>query len=246
MKVFLAGTGAIKDTKKLKNADYILESFYSIKPHQIPLIQQCKMFLLDSGAFTFMNNTKKGNGVDWKSYIDRYVDFINKHDVKYFFELDIDVIVGHENVKKIRKYIEQRTSKKCIPVWHKSRGLEEFVRLCKEYGYISIGGLVTKEIKIGEYKYLSKLIEIAHENNCKIHGLGFTGLAKLSKYHFDSVDSTTWLNGERFGEIHLFKNGTIEKHAGAKRGMRVKRDVKANEHNLQEWIKFQKYADAHL
>ena len=28
-------------------------------------------------------------------YLQRYIDFINKYDVKYFFELDIDAVVGY-------------------------------------------------------------------------------------------------------------------------------------------------------
>lgn len=248
MKIFLAGTGsASKNIEIVKKSEYILESFYYIKEWQIPLIKNCKMFLLDSGAFTFMNNSKKGK-TDWKDYIDRYIAFINKHDIKYFFELDIDCIVGYDNVLKIRKYIEEKTGKKCIPVWHHNRGKEEFIKMCKEYDYVSIGGLVAGggEYSKKHWKFFSWFISTAHKYGAKIHALGFTSLDGIQKYRFDSVDSTTWLNGERFGEIHLFKNGTIEKYAGVKKGKRVKRNVGANEHNFIEWAKFQRYADKNL
>ena len=56
------------------------------------LSEDCKMFLLDSGAFTFMNSNKKNE--DIKSYLDSYIDFINKYDIKYFFELDLIQLVG--------------------------------------------------------------------------------------------------------------------------------------------------------
>lgn len=48
-----------------------------------------------------MQNAKKN--VDWNEYLDKYIDFINAHDVQYFFELDIDAIVGYERVKQLRK-----------------------------------------------------------------------------------------------------------------------------------------------
>ena len=247
MKVFLAGLASrMKDNEdKLKDVSYVLESFYGIEKK--PLIleriknKKWKMFLLDSGAFTFMNSFK--GKINWEVYINSYIDFINKYDIQYFFELDIDVIVGYENVKKIRKYIEQRTGKKCIPVWHKSRGLDEFITMCKEYSYVSIGGIVIGEITRKEYKYFPKLIKIAHDNNCKIHGLGFTNTKLLHKYPFDTVDSTSWLSGGRFGQLHLFNGSYIESKTNKEKRAKTK---EVDKHNLNEWIKFQKYADKHL
>ena len=134
MKMFMAGTMYGNQSNAIVNLDidlqkhrpYILESFYYADEVTEKLIPYFGDFLLDSGAFTFMQNKKKGN-IDWHAYIDNYVDFINRNNVKHFFELDIDSIVGYEKVKEIRKYIEQKTNKKCIPVWHKSRGKDEFI-----------------------------------------------------------------------------------------------------------------------
>ncbi len=250
MKVFLAGTTG-HDNLILKNRPkYVLESFYYIKEWQIELIKKCDMFLLDSGAFTFMNG-KKGK-IDWQGYIDSYINFINKYDVKYFFELDIDVVVGYENVKKITKYIEEKTSKKCIPVWHKGRGLEEWKRLTKEYDYVAIGGFVVKEIKPSEYRFIPNLLKIAKENNCKVHGLGFTNVKGMKKYRFYSVDSTNWTCGTRFANIYIYKSGDIKDILGSKRikdlGYRFKKEAGAEitAHNLKEWLKFQEYADKNL
>lgn len=245
MKVCLAGSSVITEEsrKKLANSPFLLESFYYIKEWQIPLIKKAELFLLDSGAFTFMNNAKK-NDINWKEYIDSYIDFINKYNIKYFFELDIDVVVGYENVLKIREYIESKTKKKCIPVWHKSRGKEEFLKMCEEYDYVAIGGIVTKEIKSSEYKVFSWFINEAHKRGAKIHGLGFTNLKNLKKYNFDSVDSTSWLSGGRFGTIYQFKNNTLESIGFSDK--RVADYKKAHAHNLEEWIKYQKYANKHL
>lgn len=245
MKVFLAALSGhwryYEDI--LENVDYVLESFYGIekKPFILEKIKKkkWKMFLLDSGAFTFMNSFK--GTVNWEKYINSYIDFINKYDIQYFFELDIDVIVGYENVKKIRKYIEQRTGKKCIPVWHKSRGLDEFIAMCKEYDYVSIGGIVIGEITRADYKYFPQFIKIAHENNCKIHGLGFTNTKELQKYQFDTVDSTSWLAGQKFGQLQQFNGKYMDSKVFKNKRVH---DLKAiTRHNIQEWLKYQKYAD---
>ena len=200
-----------KNTRKnLSIPKYILESFYYIQEWQIPYLKGKKLFLLDSGAFTFMSNSKKQ--VNWDEYVEQYADFINKYDIKYFFELDIDVIVGIKEVERLRNKLEKLTNKKCIPVWHKSRGLEYWKKITKDYDYVAIGGIVTKEIKPNEYKYFIPLLNIAKNNKCKVHGLGFTNLKLLSKYHFYSVDSTSWKSGGRFGSIYEFKNDRLIQH----------------------------------
>jgi hypothetical protein len=198
------------------------------------------MFLLDSGAFTFMNGKKSNNFDD---YLTKYIHFINKYDIKYFFELDVDSVVGYEKVKQLRNRLERETGKRCIPVWHKSRGKEEFLKMCDEYDYVAIGGIVTKEIKKEEYPFFKWFITEAHKRKCKIHGLGFTALDDLKKYHFDSVDSTSWKSGGRFGQLHRFTNNTIKTIT-----QKSKRAVykKIDENNFNEWVKFQKYAEKYL
>ena len=224
---------------------YMLESFCYVTDWLIPVIKQCDFFLLDSGAFTFMNNSN--NAVDFDEYLTRYIEFINKHDIQYFFELDVDASVGLKEVERLRKRLETETGKKCIPVWHRSRGKENFITLCKEYDYVAIGGIVTKEIKPHEYKYLKWFIDTAHSYNCKIHGLGFTNLKGLYIYNFDSVDSTSWVGGSKFDKLYHFSGIGISQVATGNRMRR--KDISAdniNRHNFYEWVKFQKFADMYL
>lgn len=231
---------------ELSKCKYMLESFYSIKKWQVPFINKVDMFLLDSGAFTFMSNSHKGK-IDWKSYIDGYCDFINKNNVEHFFELDIDSIVGYDNVLRIRKYIEQKTGKKCIPVWHKSRGKEEFLCMCDEYDYVAIGGIVTKEIKPNEYPFFTWFINEAHKRGCKIHGLGFTQTTLFDKIRFDSVDSTTWLVGGKFGNVCIVGDKTM--NTMSQKYTKGKRCVRQSElmlYNFNQWIIYQNYGDKNL
>lgn len=242
MKLFLAGTAPFPELVKDKDISYVLESFYYFKEWQYDYIKNCKDFLLDSGAYTFMMNSR--TSVRWGDYIERYADFINKNNVEKFFELDIDAVIGYENVLKYRNKLEQLVGRKCVPVWHKERGIDEFRKMCKEYDYIAVGGIVSGEIKPRHYKLFPTLINEAHKYGTKIHGLGFTGLKYLPEYHFDSVDSTSWCSGVRFGSLYHFSNGKMV-HYSRKEGKRAIRE-KINEHNLQEWIKFQKYAEVNL
>ena len=113
-----------------------------------------------------------------------------------------------------------------------------------EYDYVAIGGIVTKEIKQSEHKIFYSLLEIAKKNNCKVHGLGYTNLKGIEKYHFYSVDSTSWLSGNRFGAVYWFDGKTMKKQ-NKKIGQRVKTNMTAI-NNFNEWVKFSKYAETNL
>lgn len=240
MKLFLAGTNSRGYMFSGKTQPlYVLESFYYIQDWQYQMIHKWDMFLLDSGAFTFMLNSKIN--LDWGKYLNRYIDFINNHNVEYFFELDIDSVVGYERVKKMRDELERKTNKKCIPVWHKSRGMEEYRKLCKEYDYIAIGGLVSKEIKQSEYPFLKKLVSLARQYDTKVHGLGFTNKNAVN-YGFYSVDSTNWLSSSRFGGVDYF-DGTKMVKVTTPKGKKAVHYKIRDEYVLKEWIKYQKYLD---
>ena len=238
-------SGFLKGELDINECKYALESFYVINDNFMKLVNNCELFLLDSGAFTFMNNKKKTK-ISFDDYLEEYIKFINKHNIKHFFELDIDSVVGLEKVEKLRKRLETATNKKCIPVWHKSRGKDYFIEMCKNYEYVSIGGLVTKEIPPNDYKYFNWFIDTAHDYNCQIHALGFTNTNLLAKYKFDSVDSTSWLSGGRFGHIYLFDGKNINQYNGDKQTDRSIAYNEYDKHNYKEWIKFQKYAEVHL
>lgn len=214
-----------------------MESFFYFKEWQIPLLHTARDFLLDSGAFTFLNSEKK-HSPNFDEYLQRYINFINKYDIKLFFELDIDSAVGYKKVLEYRKRLEYGTNKKCIPVWHRSRGKDEYYNLCENYGYIAIGGLALKEIKKSEYKVLNALCDIARKYDCKVHGLGFTPRNAID-YKFYSVDSTSWTNGVRYAEAHIFENNKISRKTYPDK--RLVKHKELNKTNLLEWIKFQKY-----
>ena len=223
----------------------VLESFYYMNKNTLELMPYYSDFLLDSGAFSFMTNSKTSKNINWDEYIDKYIAFINQYDIKHFFELDIDSIVGYDAVLDIRKRINRQTGKLCIPVWHKSRGIGEFKKMCSENPYVAIGGIVAGEFTKQEKEKFPLLIREAHRRGSKIHGLGFTNVNALPYCHFDSVDSTAWATGNRFGAIYKF-TGTTMVRINKKDGQRLKDHRWAAVNNFSEWIKFQRYALTHL
>lgn len=253
MKIFLAGVApwrneGLYDRTIIGYRPYILESFYYTDADTERLLPYFGDFLLDSGAFTFMGGfdfVNTGKGVNFIEYTERYADFINRNKVEKFFELDVDVCVGYEKVKEYRRLLERLTNKQPIPVWHSTRGRDDFIRCCDEYPYVALGGIVGGEWSAKAERYIPWFIREAHRRKAKIHGLGFTKLKKLKDYHFDSVDSTSWTTGNRFGYLYFFDGQTMQQRA-APAGYRIKEPRKAALHNYIEWLKFQKWADTHL
>lgn len=243
MKVFMAGVESlVKNNIKLVNDGYNLVSYFAINTTGMEIIRRSKIFFLDSGAYSFLNSGKK---VDLEQYIDDYANFINKNHIQHFFELDIDKIVGYPKVKEFRKKLEVLTGRQCIPVWHKGRGIEEWKKMCDEYSYVAIGGIVTREIKPDQYKAFPLMITEAHKRGAKVHGLGFTSTKLLKVIHFDSVDSTNWSYG-RYGHYWEFtkEQDMVMHHRPFNKRCSGRGGLQA--HNIGEWIKFQKYADTYL
>ena len=250
MKVYLAGTYAGNQSRAVQNLKIepplppILESFYYADQTTEALIPLMDDFLLDSGAFTFMNG-QSSDGIIWEEYVHKYADFINRNKIEKFLELDIDSVVGYPEVKRLRKILITKTNRLPIPVWHRERGRNDFLEMCNEFPYVAVGGIVTKEIKRSEYGIFKFLIDEAHKSGAKIHGLGLTNFDALKRYHFDSVDSSSWTSGNRFGFVCKF-NGSrilnIHPPAGAK--IRDPRVLAVN--NFKEWTKFSKYAEENL
>lgn len=213
----------------------MLESFYYIQPWQTAIIRRLKSFMLDSGAYTFAYNPKNtGVTVDWEEYLDSYASYIVENDVRLFFELDIDPIVGYPKVEQMRARLEAKTGRRCIPVWHLERGLDDWYATCEEYDYVAIGGIADKG-RTSIERYLPALIREAHRRGAKVHGLGYTNLGKLPHIAFDSVDSTAWLYGNRGGFLYSWDGRTMHKRESASNQRLKARD--AARHNFIEWVR---------
>ena len=249
MRIFLAAstTGFKKATRKKAITEtkplYFLETFYSGENVCKKVLQDVgqENFLLDSGAFSFMNGAECTKEI-MLNYLNKYIKFIIENNVKYFFELDVDTIFGIEFVEEMRKKLETETGKKCIPVWHKGRGIEYWKWMCANYKYIAVGGLVF-HVKKEEWPLIKKMVDYAYSKGVKVHGLGFTKTNLLKDWKFYSVDSASWVRAAGMGQqVHFFNGKEIKARPLKKNGKKAICD-KLADHNFKEWIKYQKYMD---
>lgn len=250
VRIFLASTTSqmsdelrsqtIQECKPL----YFLETFYNGEKKCLKVMKDVgnDNFLLDSGGFSYLNGAKI-TIEDMEKYINRYIEFIVKNDIKYYFEMDVDKIFGIEIVEKWRNIIEKRTGKQCIPIWHKSRGVEYWKKMCDEYKYIAVGGFALHDIKKQEYEQIKKFVAYANNRNVKVHGLGFTKTKLLKEYRFYSVDSSSWLASSIKGRtVCNFINKELKQRKIDKEDRKINLSKLAS-HNMKEWIKYQKFME---
>ena len=226
-KIYLGGMASSKERtiNRTFKIPYILDSIIDLPIQPSLLVKKYFdyikkndiKYMLDSGAFSYMNNPKKA--LKLTELLDKYCYYINEFDIKDFFELDLDVFMPLDEVENIRKKIYLETHKLPIIVYHENRGHDYWIKMCKENEFIAIGGIVTSK-KGNDPTYQKMLLELcdeAHSYGTKVHGLGFTPLNLLNSHtmFFDTVDSTSW-NASKFGNHYtlnekneLVKNNTL-------------------------------------
>ena len=240
MKIYFASIeGRTEQVERAGGVDYALTSFFYLRGKPASRVNELKRlvnktWLIDSGAFTFMNS---GGEVNWNKYIDDYADFINEYNIDLFIELDLYSIIGIENTERLRKRLELKTGKKCIPVFHPELGVGYYKKMVDAYNYIAIGGIV-----VGKWKnenQMIPLINYANQKGVKVHGLGFTRISKLDRFKFYSVDSTSWM-GDRYGKVYVFDGKTIRDVPSANKRTDWRR---ASYHNITQWKKYAEYME---
>lgn len=217
-----------------------LQAFPYMNANKVEYIKKFKNFILDSGAFTMMNkNNKKFDIVD---YVKQYGKFVKDNNIDNFFELDVDGVYGFDVYKDNLHRLQDITGKDPIRVYHTWRGLEYFTETVKVKDMVAIGGIAVKQIKKTDYDMFIKLIQIAHDNNCKIHGLGLTGGFNLRRYNFDSVDSSRWVMARRCAQCQRFDGHNIKAIDICETGTSYK-DENIMLHNFKYWVDYSKYLE---
>ena len=248
MRMHLAGVemcmNGIKFNIPFHKDTLVLVSFYHCSEQTMNCLKSkvdAENILLDSGAFTFRTKGLKGTNID--DYTTNYINFINKFNIDKFFEMDIDMTAEElPKVKQLRDRIEKETGKKCIPVWHKTRGVEEWKELVENYDYIAIGG-ITSALDKRYAEMIKKLVAYANSKGVKVHGLGYNR-RDLLDFGFYSVDATSW-QGIRYGTVWTWDEERqvpvqkMPKHFGKDR-VKTDRQVDVTKNNYEIWYKYQK------
>lgn len=231
MKIFLSsGEGsAFAGIKKILDDEtrpdpkllWNLASFYYCRKNISTveaLRDNSRLIMIDSGAHSFQGGKK----VDWLEYTRQYAAFIREFDrpnVVGYFEMDVDKIIGLDNVVRLRHVLEEESGvpDKIIPVWHNSRGAQEFTEMCKRRQglVVAISGFAGADIRDSDY---ASFLKEAWKYGCKLHGLGLTRPEILNKVPFDFTDSSSWNLGTVYGRLRTTAGNKVKLPRASGRG----------------------------
>lgn len=217
--IYFAGAEvkALTDALLAGGVKHILYSFYYILTMQresfirktIEANPQVKFFL-DSGAFTFFSQYKDNPEKlpPPEEYVKLYFRYIEEHGHLWerIAEPDLDIggsySVTLRDVDRWRNQMLERWPNYPITVvWHGQRGPLEWTKYCQDpkIRHIAYGS------GINDVGMVRCFLNEAQWRGKTVHGFAQTKLRLLRYAHFDSVDSTSWLSGQRFGTLYVWR-----------------------------------------
>lgn len=178
---------------------------------------------LDSGAFSlFHQKAKKGHAargtmtIDhdfyssamFKEYLDRYIEYLCESKDLYSFYVTIDAIYNPQKTWEITEYIRSYGLNP-MPVVHYGVDMAWVKKHMKKTDYIGIGG-VGRTVSIARFLRFGDQIFKTTCNSkgipqCKVHGFGVASVPMMSRYPWESVDSTSAFYFSRHGDIIIPK-----------------------------------------
>lgn len=177
----------------------------------------------DSGAFSA---DTQGAEIDWQEY----AGWLKRWEHLFSAYANLDVIGDHEGTMKNQRKLES-VGLAPIPVFHVGSDYEALRDLVEEYSYVALGGLVPHMRYTDKIMpHLIKCFQIAGDD-AVYHGFGVTSWKVLKALPWYSVDSSSWGQGFRYGQVPVFddrhgkflKLGLGDYDAWRKHGKLVKR-----------------------
>lgn len=174
-------------------------------------LQDFDLVYIDSGGYTLQIHVKnKKLDTDLLGYIEDYYQFAET--MKGY----VTVFGAVDSIDKEQKFTHKEMYEKCYEA--KDRGIHiaptifpswgwefaKYYELDEEFLYLGISGAGKKHISKG-----AGLITQLTRTNL-MHGYAMTSPDEFRTFPFRSVDSLTWLGGQKYGSTYVFTNGRIK------------------------------------
>jgi hypothetical protein len=157
------------------------------------------LLFADSGAFSAAS---QGAEVDIRAY----GKWLTKWSSILTVASNLDVIGDHQASMKNQRELEAM-GHNVLPVFHVGSPFDQLEKLCEEYPYVALGGMVPySTANLGPW--LVKCFRIASKYNTCFHGFGQTRREYLEDFPFYSVDSSAWGKSFMFGTLELWDEKT--------------------------------------
>lgn len=199
----------------------ILLSYHQIKTKKSewPIIRDYLrehkgLLMVDSGAFTFKNDTS--GKTDWtlqKSY-DKYLDeflnfcYTNSNDIYCTVNMDMDNFVGVDVVDKWNEDLFKPLEKHTNVIYNVDSELNR-AGIVDKTGYLRFKEYIKEFDYVGVKRHIAatigpKIYGLAKQYKKRVHGFAVTSLNILKDAPLFSVDSTTWLGGSKYGTTYMY------------------------------------------
>lgn len=220
-----------------ENYPNILISFAyisSVTGRELNKVRRDSLFI-DSGAFTAW-------ATGLKLDIDKYIEFLQRGRFSVYANMD----VIHDGEGSYRNYIYMKKHGLTpLPVFHSEEEFKWLETYLEMTDYIAIGGMAGGEYsKEEKYKFLDKCFSIISKHwQKKVHGFGIGDPDIMLRYPFCSVDTTSAMNGSRYGRTVTRTGNLAIRHYTWKhnRTYRTLRSQQSWRTRIVSWIKY--YAD---
>lgn len=200
MRLYLAGADSSGDhlvLDGLKNLSLLVSYWYVKNGKGGDVIKWANErripVFLDSGAFSAMTHGEKINVVE-------YLEYCVENKNRFHVIANLDVIGDHVTTARNHDYM-QSAGCDCITAFHVNSPFSELERLCSENDYIALGVAGMQKRRNQIMRWCAYCHNVAKKNKTKLHGFGLTSPIVMSSFPWFSVDSSTWLNGRRFGNL---------------------------------------------
>jgi hypothetical protein len=170
-------------------------------------------WFLDSGAFSYMAQWSSGRSSlpDPYKYFERYCQYIETYGSRFcrIAELDLDHGVKALSPREVTEWREEMVRRwphlPVMPVWHPSRGTAGWKEYLADprFKFVGLGG-GTAQQSVG---YQRQMVMAAHRAGKRVHGFAMTKVQTvLKEVPYDTVDSTSWVMGQKFGTLYVFRH----------------------------------------
>ena len=165
------------------------------------------LVFIDSGGFSAATQGVEINMEEYAAWLKSYEDLITIY-------ANLDEIGNPELTYQRQKEMED-LGLKPLPVFHTGEPTSWLEKYIDEgYDYICLGGMVPySKDKKKLIKWMSLCFDIAKASGreIKYHGFGMTNWDLMRAYPWESVDSSSWCSGFRYGSVPLFdpRTGTF-------------------------------------
>lgn len=165
-------------------------------------------WFLDCGSYTY-SNADRDDLPPVKKYVRRYFAYIEECGERFCRVTEPDMDIGGEDVEQVDDWREEMLDRwphlNITPVWHTGRGRETW------YEYLHDERIKTLAVGSGDIHHagigaIRRLVMDAASVGKPVHGFGCTRVTTtLRQVPFDSVDSTSWLMGQKVGTTFIFR-----------------------------------------